>query len=250
MFKYVYHLALAILLFFMNFVYGQSNTTALSHFDKVIVSPHIEVTFKEGNKEAISIDSARLPEEKINIEVSGKTLHIYLDGAKMVTKTKKGYHENGWKQKKPIYKGTMMTATVTYTQLKELSIRGEEIITCESPIQQEDFKLKVYGEPKVTMNSITVNSLFVTMYGEGNLEILKGKVERQKYTVYGEGEINTMGMTNQNTKITAYGEANFRVHVSEKLKVSAFGEATVVYNGNPSVQKGIIIGEATIQKID
>ena len=159
----------------MNVVFGQSLTTALSHFDKVIVSPHIEVTFKEGKKESITIDNVRLPEEKINIEVSGKTLHIYLDGAKMITKTKKKHHENGWKQKQPIYKGTMITATVTYKDLSELSIRGEEVITCESPILREDFKLKVYGESKITMNKLTVNALYVTMYGESLLEIREGK---------------------------------------------------------------------------
>ncbi len=250
MIKYVYHLALAILLFCMSLCYGQSKTVALAHFDEVLISPHIEVNFKEGNTEEVVIDNARLPEEKINIEVNGKTLHIYLDGAKMVTKTKKGYHENGWKQKTPIYKGTMITATITYKQLKELSVRGEEIIKFESPIVRDEFKLKTYGEPKITMNEITVNSLYVTMYGESHLEIKNGTVGNQKYTVYGEGEINTLGMTNQNTKITAYGEGSFRVNVSDRLKVTAFGEARVAYNGNPSIHKGIIIGDATIQKID
>ncbi|WP_235010944.1 MULTISPECIES: head GIN domain-containing protein [Aquimarina] len=245
----LYLAALLISVISMMTGYSQSKTISVDHFDNVIVSPHIQVHFKEGNSEKVTIDNARLPEDKINIEVIGRTLRIYLDDAKMTTKhiTIK---ENGWKRKVPIYKGTMITATVTYTQLKELSIRGEEIITCESPIERDDFRLKMYGEGKMTMNAVKLNSLQVSIYGESYLEIKEGVANNQKYTVYGEGEINTLGMSNENTKITAYGESHFRVNVSDRLKVTAFGETTVAYNGNPTVNKGIVLGEATIQKMN
>jgi hypothetical protein len=36
---------------------------------------------------------------------------------------------------------------------------------------------------------------------------------------------------------------------ADRLKITAYGEATVAYEGNPEVEKGIIIGEASIQKI-
>lgn len=249
MIKYVYHIAIAILLFCINLCQGQSETIAVQHFDKVIISPHIQITFIEGEKESIMIENARLPQEKINIEVVGNTLRMYLDGAKTTTKTIKT-NENGRERKKPIYIGTMVTAVITYTQLRELSIRGEEIIECKSPIKRDDFRLKIYGESKMTMNSLKVNSLRVSIYGESYLEIKEGSVNDQKYTVYGEGKVNTLGMINENTKITAYGESNFRVRVSDHLKVTAYGEATVAYNGNPSIHKGIILGEATIHKIN
>ena len=249
MVKYIYHLAIAILLFCMNLCYGQSKTVTVAHFDKVSISPHIQVTFVQGKKEEIIIKNARLPQEKINIEVKGNTLHMYLDDAKMTTKNVKT-NENGWKSKKPIYKGTMVTAVIIYTKLKDLSIYGEEIIECESPIERDDFRLKIYGESKITMHSVTLNSLQVSIYGESYLEIKEGAVSNQKYTVYGEGKVNTLGMSTKNTKITAYGESNFRVHVSDRLKVTAFGETTVAYNGNPTITKGIVLGEATIQKMN
>ncbi len=229
--------------------YGQSKTIAVDHFDKVVISPHIQVTFEEGNTEKVTIDSAHLSQEKINIKVVGKTLQIYLDGAKMVTKNVT-VKKDGWKRKEPIYKGTQVVATVTYKELSALSIGGEEIILCKSPIEADDFKLNIYGESKTTMNALKVNSLRVSMYGESYLEIKEGAANNQNYTVYGEGKINTLGLTNENTKITAYGEGSFRVKVSDKLKVTAFGEATVAYKGNPSVSKGLVLGEATIQKIN
>ncbi len=229
--------------------YGQSKTVAVDHFDKVIISPHIQVTFEAGDSEGVTIKNAYLPEEKINIEVVGKTLRIYLDGAKMVTKQEK-YSDNGWKGKRSIYKGTQVVAKVTYRDIKELSIRGEEEIICKSTIERDDFKLKIYGESRMTMNSIKLNSLDVAIYGESYLEIKEGTVDNQKYTVYGEGHVNTLGLANENTRITAFGEGNFRISVSDKLKVTAYGEAIVAYNGNPTIGKGIIIGKARIKKMN
>ncbi len=222
----------------------------VSHFDKAIISPHIQVKFIQANRESVVIENSKVAREKINIENEGKTLRIYLDGAKMITKNVKVDHSKWNNQRKSLYKGTQVTAIVYYKDIEELSVRGEEIILCESPIKKDDFKLKIYGEPKITINYLTAKSLQVSMYGSSYLEIKEGIVNTQKYTVYGEGEVNSLGLNNENTKITAYGEGNFRVNVSDNLKVTAFGEAKVAYNGNPSINKGIIIGKARIKRMN
>ncbi|WP_240315517.1 head GIN domain-containing protein [Aquimarina longa] len=249
MIKFMYHIALTILLFCINLCYGQTATIAVQPFDKVIISPHIQATFIQGDKESVSIKNARLSHDKIHIEVIGRTLQVYLDGAKMITKNVETT-EKGWKSKKPIYKETMATAIVTYKEVKELSIGGEEVIICESPIEVDEFKLKIYGESKVTINSLKVNSLQVAIYGENYLEIKEGIANNQKYTMYGESTVNSLRMSTKKTKITAYGEGNFRINVSDQLKITAYGEATVAYDGNPIVKKGIVIGKATIQQIN
>ncbi|NNE75522.1 MAG: DUF2807 domain-containing protein, partial [Pricia sp.] len=91
--------------------------------------------------------------------------------------------------------------------------------------------------------------LTVSIYGESYLEVKNGSVEQQVYRAYGESEVNTLGMGNTSTKITAYGESNFRVKVSDRLKVTCFGEASINYKGDASVDTGLVIGEASIRKI-
>lgn len=81
------------------------------------------------------------------------------------------------------------------------------------------------------------------------MEIAEGTINRQVFRAYGESEVNTLGMNAGETKITAYGESNFRVNVSDRLKVTCYGETNVSYTGDPEVDKGIIIGEARIRKI-
>ena len=222
--------------------------TKVKSFEKVIVSPHIEVVLVEGDEESVRIDNAKVSEDKINIEVEGKTLRLYLDGAKTVTKSERVEGSRGnWK--KSIYNGTMATATITYKRLKMLSIRGEEMVKCESPFEQKELKLAIYGESKVYFNSITTEELTVAIYGESYLEVQGGDVGRQVYRAYGESEVNTIEMENTSTKITAYGESNFRVNVSDRLKVTCYGETKINYKGDANVDKGIVIGEARIRKI-
>ena len=63
--------------------------TQVKAFEKVIVSPHIEVILVEGNEESVKIENAKVSDDKINIEVEGKTLRLYLDGAKVITKSER-----------------------------------------------------------------------------------------------------------------------------------------------------------------
>lgn len=227
---------------------AQDKTFQVQDFNKIIISPHVEVTLIAGNETSVVIENAKVPLNKINVAVEGSKLRVYLDGAKMVTKSERVSSDN-WNGKRTIYNGTMVTATITYKTLKNLSVRGEEIVRCKSDINEDELKLTLYGETKVYFEGLVLNELTVAIYGSSYLEIAKGNVGRQVFRAYGESEVNTIGMDNKETKITAYGESNFRVKVSERLKVTCYGETTINYEGDPDVDNGIIIGEAKVRII-
>ena len=228
--------------------FAQLQSVDVDAFDKVIVSPHIQVVFQKGTSENVSIESSSVSEDKINIEVSGKTLRIYLDDAKEVTKSEK-IEQNGYIQTKSIYNGTVLKATVTYTNLEGLSLRGEEKIVCKSPLKGDKFNLTIYGASQVYIEKVELGNLKTIIYGESYLELKDGSIGRQKITAYGETKVNTLGVESKSAKIVAYGEGSYRLKVSEDLKITAYGEATVAYEGSPKLNKGIIIGDAKIQKI-
>jgi hypothetical protein len=228
---------------------AQTKIIPVAHFHKVVVSPHIQVNFVQGDKETVVINEASISLDKLNVEVSGNTLHVYLDDAKMYTKSEK-INYNGHKSSHPIYSGTKIRATITYKNIEDLSLRGEEIYTCESLLETEKFSLNIYGESKVYLNDVKFNSLNTKIYGESYLEIKQGSIGKQKFVTYGESEINTLGVNNESAKITSYGESNVKLAVSKDLKVTAYGEAVIKYKGNPEVNKGIVIGNAKIRKIN
>lgn len=238
-----------ILLFCISKVAFAQNVTVVKHFDKVIVSPHIEVTLIEGNEESVTIENSTENADKINIEVNGETLRIYLDDAKEVTKTEK-VDEDGNEVKRPIYKGTVVTATISYKTLNELSVRGNENIICKSKLKGNEFRLIIYGASQVFLNEVDLGELKTVIYGTSQLTIKAGTIANQKYTAYGESKVNTLEIKSITAKITAYGESVFLLNVSNVIKITSFGEAEVEYKGNAIVDKGLNVGHVKISKID
>ncbi len=242
-------LALIALLFCFSTISAQSTIIDVDAFDKVMVSPHIEVVFIEGESESVRIESITEPLEKLNVEVKNNTLSVYLEGAKMTTDTKK-QKRNGYNMKVPIYNGTVVKAIITYKNIKTLDLRGEQKFVFESPLKTEELRFSIYGESQVYVNEVQVSDLVVTIYGESFLEITKGETKNQKYTAYGESTVNVANLSSDRTKLIAYGDGTFQFNVSERLKVTAYGEATITYAGSPEVNRGIIIGETTIARAD
>jgi len=242
-------ITLIISLLSFSFSNAQSETIEVSPFKEVIISPHIEVIFKQSDKESVVIEKSKIDTEKINVEIDKKTLHIYLDDAKVVAKEEEVV-VNGIEQDRSIYNGTEATISVYYKDLEEVEIRSEEMINFEDAIQTEDFDLDIYGSAKVYFNRITAEDFKVAMYGESYLEIKDGNVNFQRYRCYGKSEVSAVDLKSAETKIAAYGNNHIVVNVSEKLKVSAFGEARIQYKGNAEVNNGLKIGETVIQKID
>jgi len=232
-----------------SFSYAQSESIEVSPFSEVIISPHIEAVFKQSVKESVVIERSKVDREKINVEIEKKTLHIYLNDAKVATKEEEVVID-GMERDRPIYNGTEVSIIVYYKNLEEVEIRSEEVINFEDAINTQDFDLDIYGSPKVYFENITAEKLKVAIYGESYLEIKNGTVDFQLYRCYGESKINALEFQSTETKIAAYGDNHIVVNVSDKLKVSAFGEAVIQYKGNAKVNSGLKIGETVVQKID
>ncbi|MGY0035833.1 head GIN domain-containing protein [Pedobacter sp. NJ-S-72] len=237
------------------FIFALSEKTAaqknvpVESFDKVIVSPHVQVTFTKGDKEAVTIQNCTIGRDKVHIESKDKTLRVYLEGEKDFPANKKVY-ESGRQVKKSLYTGTVLTVVITYKDLEELSIRGEETILLKSKLDQENFILTVYGESKVYFDEVQLKKLRATIYGESYVEFKAGDIAEQRYTSYGESEVKALAISGKTAKATLYGEAKLNLNVSDEIKVTAYGEAKVGYKGNPQIRKGLSIGGVKIYKID
>src|SRR6266487_2648096 len=219
----------------------------VDHFTKVIVSPYIQVTFVEGDEESITVNQIKVDESKLHIEVNNKILRIYLEGAKDIPKYEKD-HSNEYEGSHPLYQNTTVVATVTYKTLTDLSLRGEETQLCKSAVDAVKFTLKIYGESEVIFNELNAQELETTIYGEASLNLKAGSIKEQKYTCYGEGHINSLSIAGSSSRIIAFGEADLRINVSDRIRITAFGDAKLHYKGNPEIVKGIHFGDMIIDK--
>ncbi|MBK8506486.1 MAG: DUF2807 domain-containing protein [Saprospiraceae bacterium] len=91
---------------------SQTEIIRVAKFNKIIVNPHIEANLMEGDEQLVEIIHSNIARDKINIKVEGKTLRIYLDDAKVITKSKKVKGDK-WRTNRSIYEGTMATVNIT-----------------------------------------------------------------------------------------------------------------------------------------
>jgi hypothetical protein len=208
---------------------------SVGHFEKVTVNPNIEVVFKQGAQESVSIVHATIDKSKILIEVSHDRLNLSI----------KGWNDN---EKHNPYSGTKASLVVTYRNIEELILKGDQEIVFEDKLSADDFTLHIYGDSEMFINEVDIASLESKIFGDNTLKIKSGSIKYMDYTVFGNCNVNTKGVDNYQTKIMSFGDAEFDIHVSNYLKVNALGEADITYSGNPKVSKGLSLGDTSIRK--
>ena len=64
------------------------------------------------------------------------------------------------------------------------------------------------------------------------------------------GKINSRAIEGSTSHVTAYGTADFKLNVSGRIKITAYGDAELHYKGNPEINKGLHFGDMVIDKMD
>ena len=219
---------------------------SLPGFDKIIVSPKINVVLQKGDKESIKIIYSNIDESNINIEVSRNKLHLYLYKSKWFERQEK-YRHGECDFERDAYRNASVTAYVTYRELKKLVVRGEEEVSIVDTLTTANFKLKVYGEAEIRITALTTDQFKAKMYGGNNLKINGGKIKNQKYTLYGGNKIDTRAIESETIASVIYGEGQLRVNASQWMSLTSFGEPRIQLNGNAHLYKGIVIGNPRIR---
>lgn len=228
---------------------SETGATQVDPFEKIIISPHIEATLEQGDRETVLITDQKVPAEKIHIEVKNNALHIYLEDAKITTKQVKS-RENGVKRSVPVYQGRQLTVRITYKTLNELAIRGEENVVFEGLLKAAEFTLKMYGEASLLVNDMQIDNLNATFYGENNFKSKSGAANEQAFKTYGDCIIDVRNSANNATRISSYGESEFYINAKDKISVLAFGDAKIRYKGQPEIEKTVSIGDTDIARIE
>lgn len=218
----------------------------LDHFDRLIVSPHIDLVIRQGDQPHIRLAYSGIDREEIHIEENGNSLKVFLDQARYVEKNKsddEDYYRKG------VYAGAKVTAYVTYSQLEYLEFRGNGMLTALTAIEADNFKLKAYGENIIEIPELQANYFKLSLYGENELYIRGGTVDEQKISLYGENLLDITGLKSQTTSTNVYGSSEMRITATNEFQINSFGEPRITYSGEPVINKKIIIGEPTIHQI-
>lgn len=224
---------------------AQEISKDLKAFRKIVASPRINVILEKGDTESIRLVYDGVSKSKINIEVYRKTLSIYLDNARKIEKPSSDRDRYGTLNT-PMYAGASITAYVTYVELESLEIRGNQELTCNGPIESDEFRLRAYGENEIRLASLKTGFFKASLYGENELRIKGGKVVEQKYKLYGENKIDTRDMKSVFTSTSIFGEGRVRINSSEEVRIDAFGEPSIYVDGGAFVNKRLVIGRTDV----
>jgi hypothetical protein len=200
---------------------------------------------QNGDDPSVEIEPSGLSEEKIKVYTKRDRLYIHLESAKLTSPMRKVKSKN-MTTKEPLYKNQKITAYVTYTTLKTVEMRGEEQLISRDKLENSRFKLKLYGENKVQFDEIDIDRFKLKAYGENDIRIYAGKVNEMLFRSYGENELQVSGMENETLKTTIYGTGEIDANVTRRLKINCLGEGRISYSGSPVVNRGLILGETTI----
>lgn len=228
--------------------FAQEFEKKLSPFSRITVSPKINLILQKGDHESIRVTYSNVNPGKINIVVEGNKLNLYLDQARIVDKRERT--NDDYNSKTSIYRDVEITAYVTYTQLKSLEVRGELEVTSLGLLENESFKLKVYGQSEITLDSLHTQKFKAVVYGENRIKINGGKAAHQRYRLYGENKIDTRALASITVSSSIYGEGRLTVTASDEVRINAFGEPEVNVAGTSYINKGIIIGKADIRTMN
>lgn len=222
------------------FVKAQIEVVNVDPFSSVMIHPYFEIELKKGPKEKVEIMSSNVDLGLINVELNGRTLHMYLEDAKVAFKRMitDNFDE-------PYRDGTRVRAVVTYRDMDKLTIYGEEKVSVLNDIDQRKFQLKIYGDAEIDFQSIFASEFKVGMYGDNKLLVEGGDVSKQIYSMYGDNEIRAKKLSGSFLRLANFGDNKIYVGKQEYVRVTAFGDATVSYIGYPELDQRIAIGEMT-----
>lgn len=232
---------------FKNNTVEAPKTITVDHFDKVVVSPHIQAVFKKGEQESVIIEELTISSDKMNIEVEGKVLKVFLHKSEAEVNMDDDQSIN-WEENS-IYKGTIAKIVITYKELGKLALVGEEEFTFLDKIQQQDAKLKLIGKTKIFIKEAEIQNLDITSFGKNYLEVSSGIVPYQSITAFGEDQLDLFNVKNEITDIKSFGNGKLKLNVSKKLNVTGMGNTHIMYKGGAKVSKGIMLGKSKIEQL-
>lgn len=240
-------LSIVLLLVGFRSLAQEEHSEGLKPFSKLVVSPHIEVILIKGEEEQVHWEFKNVAADKLNAELEGKTLHLYLDNAKITPKLQKNRNQ-GWNYKESIYKHARVKAYVTYRELEALEVRGSEMIISRDPLVSDEFRLKLYGDGDAYFSSIESDYFKASLYGENALDIGGGSATVQSYKCYGANVVRAIEFRGEEVSTTIYGESDLNLNANSRIKVTSLGEGRVFYKGAARLNKGLILGETSISR--
>lgn len=208
----------------------------ISRFTQVVVSEGIDLVLEQGNSPDLRLSYVGVDPNDIIVRNRGNKLKIYLEGC-----------QNGCKEGvAKSYRNAKVIAYVTFTTLTKLIVKGDNEVISQSPIKAEKFVLRSFGDNNITPRAVNAYRWKTAFYGDSDLSVEDGAVTILKVKTYGDNVVNLRPVTSSISKVHSLGDNNVRLQADNRLNLTVLGDATIEYDGNPSVGKRLVLGDLSL----
>lgn len=212
-------------------------------FDKIVVSPMIDVIIVASQTERVTIEYSNINPRDINCRVEDGTLQLFLtdgDFSNVTKNTDIWDNIDGWADQ---YKNAKIQITVNYQNLEDIKLIGDQVLTARNTLKSKRLKLTLMGDHEVSFENIEVDNLTVNVFGDNFLAFENGYAENQKFRVFGDNEIIANELKGRNVKAQLFGDNQLLVNASNDFKVNSFGDSEAINSGRGNTSKGLVLGD-------
>lgn len=208
----------------------KKETRTVENFDKINFKDFGSLILIQGDQESLTIEANEELHPELIAEVHDKTLVLGFGDdwltriGKLISRT---FSNNEYK----------VTYTLTFIDLKKISISGKCDLTCET-LSTDDLKLTVSGMGDIAFSHLDCNVLDVSISGRGEFSAA-GRADQQKIRISGSGEYQAPDLASKSLKIAISGQGNANVRVEENLDITISGLGQVNYYGRPKLRQVI-----------
>lgn len=184
----------------------------LQPFDAIAVTGNIEVILLKGDAEKAVVEVFGIPEDELNIRVSGEELKLSILNSLF-------------------YKNEKIKVTVYYKKLRSIRGHAGAKIASNELIEADKLIARATSGAEVRLD-INVNALEGTA-NEGGILELKGKTESQEATANTGGQYRAFDLECQRTSARASTGGQIEIVATETLDANANLGGEIRYKGNP-----------------
>ena len=232
-------LATALLLLPLECLLAQaSEVRDLRNFESVLIHPGFDVVLVHGSEPSIEIHPYDLDLAEIHTFVSFRQLEVYHHNFRPPWNNRVGGRWDARVRAKVI---------ITYTYLESIDFRGDGYLVCHDELNASEFRLRLYGNAEVNLPHMRTGLLRAALYGDIRLTV-GGQAYEQLWRGYGDIKADAYDLRGEFADVRVYGGSELLLDVRDHLALTVFGDGVIRYKGSPSIQRRLVLGEASLYR--
>lgn len=192
---------------------------SVGDFSAVTVSSGIDLYLTQSDDVDLAVECRKDDLHKLQTEVEGSTLKIYM----------KGNANWGWTSK------TVPKVYLSFKQLEKIVASGGSDIYGQTVIEQEYLKVSTSGGADIYVE-VKTGEIKLTTSGGSDIKI-KGTTDKLIASSSGGSDINARELKAQTVKVTSSGGSDAIVWAEKEIIANASGGSDITYYGNPEIKQ-------------